>query len=461
MTAPLHIVVLAAGQGSRMKSALPKVLHPLAGQPLLHHVISAARSLQPDGLHVVIGHGADSVREATPGTDIEWVVQHEQLGTGHAVAQALPGIHQSARVLVLYGDVPLTAVATLKRLADRIDSRTLGVLTVTLPDPTGYGRIIRDEHGGVRAIVEEKDADASQKAIHEVNTGILGGPAERFKEWLPSLSANNTQGEYYLTDAIALANQEGLAVEVAQPDTPEEVQGVNNREQLAGLERWYQWQRARELMAGGVTLADPARIDVRGRTETGQDVFIDVNVVMEGTVTIADDVHIGPNVQLRNCTLGRGARIEANTVVEEARIDSGASVGPFARIRPETVVSENARLGNFVETKKAFIGPGSKVNHLSYIGDTTLEGGVNVGAGTITCNYDGMNKHHTMVAEGAFIGSNTSLVAPVELGRNSTVGAGSTITRDVGEGELAVARGRQRNIPGWRSSPDADTNQGD
>ena len=461
MPAPLHIVVLAAGQGSRMKSALPKVLHPLAGQSLLHHVLGAARALRPDGLHVVIGHGADSVRDATPGTDIEWVVQQEQLGTGHAVARALPGIHKSARVLVLYGDVPLTGTATLQRLADAIDSNTLALLTVTLADPTGYGRIIRDERGTVKAIVEEKDADDIQKGIREVNTGILGGPAQRFREWLPALSANNAQGEYYLTDVIALANQQDLAVDVTQPDTPEEVQGVNNRQQLAALERWFQWQRAEELMAGGVTLADPSRVDIRGRTETGQDIFMDVNVVMEGTVTIADEVHIGPNVCLKDCTVGRGARLEANSVVDQARIDSGAIIGPFARIRPDTVVSEDARVGNFVETKKAFIGRGSKVNHLSYIGDTTLEGGVNVGAGTITCNYDGVNKHHTMVAQGAFIGSNTSLVAPVDLGRNSTVGAGSTITRDVGEGELAIARGRQRNIPEWGSSPDDGTDQGE
>lgn len=461
MTAPLHIVILAAGQGSRMKSDLPKVLHPLAGRPLLHHVIDAARGLSPDGLHVVIGHGSDRVREATPGTDIEWVVQHEQLGTGHAVAQALPGIPGPARVLVLYGDVPLTAPETLERLSAVIDGSTLGLLTVTLEDPTGYGRILRNERGSVRAIVEEKDATESQKGIREVNTGILGAPAGRLKEWLPALSADNAQGEYYLTDIIALADQEGLSVQVAQPDNPEEVQGVNNRQQLAGLERWLQRCIANELMAGGVTLADPERIDVRGELETGQDIHLDVNVVIEGHVTLANGVCVGPNVVLRDCRIARDVRIEANSVVEQAHVHEGATIGPFARLRPGTLVSEGARVGNFVETKKASIGPGSKVNHLSYIGDTTLEAGVNVGAGTITCNYDGMNKHHTMVHQGAFIGSNTALVAPVTLGVNSTVGAGSTITRDVGDGELAVARGKQRNIPEWRSVPESNGNQGD
>jgi bifunctional UDP-N-acetylglucosamine pyrophosphorylase/glucosamine-1-phosphate N-acetyltransferase len=461
MTAPLHIVILAAGQGSRMKSDLPKVLHPLAGRPLLHHVIDAARALSPDGLQVVIGHRADRVCEATPGTDIDWVVQHEQLGTGHAVAQALPGIPAAARVLVLYGDVPLTASSTLQRLSNVIDDGTLGLLTVTMDNPSGYGRILRNEEGSVRAIVEEKDASEPEKAIREVNTGILGAPAERLKKWLPALSANNAQGEYYLTDIIGLADQEGLSVEVAQPVNAEEVQGVNNRQQLAFLERWFQRSIADELMASGVTLADPERIDVRGELETGQDIHLDVNVVIEGHVTLANGVSVGPNVVLRDCRIARDVRIEANSIVEQARVDEGATIGPFARLRPGTLVSEGARIGNFVETKKASIGPGSKVNHLSYIGDTTLEGGVNVGAGTITCNYDGVNKHHTMVHEGTFIGSNTSLVAPVTLGINSIVGAGSTITRDVGDGELAVARGKQRNIPDWRSVPDSNGNQGD
>ena len=449
MSEPLHVVILAAGQGSRMKSRLPKVLHPLAGRPLLHHVLDAARALNPSGLHVVIGHGADAVREACPGADIQWAVQHEQLGTGHAVAQALPGIREPARVLVLYGDVPLTSAATLSRLSEGISDQTLGLLTVTLAEPRGYGRIIRDA-GGIRAIVEEKDANAEQRAITEVNTGIVGAPAGRLKAWLPALQANNAQGEYYLTDIIAQAASQDMSIEVAQPGAPEEVQGVNNRLQLAELERWYQLQQAEALMTGGVTLADPARIDVRGRVSTGQDILIDVNVVLEGQVTIADDVSIGPNVVLRDCEIGKGTVIEANSIIDGARVGPGASIGPFARLRPGTTLGEKAKVGNFVETKKAAIGPGTKVNHLSYVGDATLESGVNVGAGTITCNYDGVNKHHTLVHEGAFIGSNTSLVAPVTLGRDSIIGAGSTITRDVAEGELAVARGRQRNISDWR-----------
>jgi len=455
MNEPLHVVVLAAGQGSRMKSRLPKVLHGLAGRPLLHHVLDAARALNPSGLHVVIGHGAEAVREATPGSDIQWAVQQKQLGTGHAVAQALPGIPEPARVLVLYGDVPLTSVATLNRLAEGISEQTLGLLTVTLPEPAGYGRILR-EAGQVRAIVEEKDATEEQKAISEVNTGIVGAPAGRLKAWLPALKANNAQGEYYLTDIIAQAASENLSIEVAQPGAPEEVQGVNNRMQLAELERWYQQQQAQQLMAGGVTLADPARIDCRGRISTGQDILIDVNVVLEGQVTIADDVTIGPNVLLRDCEIGPGARVEANSIVDGARIGAHASIGPFARLRPGTVLGEKAKVGNFVETKKAAIGSGTKVNHLSYVGDATLESGVNVGAGTITCNYDGVNKHHTLVHEGTFIGSNTSLVAPITLGRDSIIGAGSTITRNVADGELAVARGRQRNISDWRRRQSSD-----
>ncbi|WP_077529956.1 bifunctional UDP-N-acetylglucosamine diphosphorylase/glucosamine-1-phosphate N-acetyltransferase GlmU [Vreelandella utahensis] len=462
MAAPLHIVVLAAGQGSRMKSALPKVLHSLAGQPLLHHVLDAGRSLRPDGLHVVIGHGAEQVREKTPGSDIQWVIQKEQLGTGHAVAQALPGIPETARVLVLYGDVPLTSADTLSRLAGVISRESLGLLTVNLLDPAGYGRIIRDRHGAVTGIVEQKDATPDQLVITEVNTGLLGAPAERLKEWLPALSSNNAQGEYYLTDIIALARSEGLGVEVSQPDDPEEVQGVNNRVQLSGLERWFQRRQAEALMMGGASLADPARVDVRGRVETGQDVEIDVNVVMEGEVVIGDRVHIGPNVVLRNCRISADARIEANSVIEGARVDHGAAIGPFARLRPDALIGPEARVGNFVEIKKSSIGRGSKVNHLSYVGDTTMGTGVNVGAGTITCNYDGTSKHHTTVRDGAFIGSNTSLVAPVTLGERSLVGAGSTITRDVGDRELAVARGRQRNIADWVPAEDGlDSEEGD
>ncbi|XOZ32720.1 bifunctional UDP-N-acetylglucosamine diphosphorylase/glucosamine-1-phosphate N-acetyltransferase GlmU [Halomonadaceae bacterium KBTZ08] len=461
MATPLHIVVLAAGQGSRMKSSLPKVLHSLAGQPLLHHVLESARGLRPDGLHVVIGHGAEQVREMTPQTDIQWVIQTERLGTGHAVAQALPGIPDTARVLVLYGDVPLTGTSTLSRLADAISRDALALLTVKLSDPTGYGRILRDTRGIVSGIVEQKDATAEQLGITEVNTGLLGAPAERLKQWLPSLSSDNAQGEYYLTDAIALARADGLSVAVAQPDEPEEVQGVNDRIQLAALERWCQRREARRLMAEGATLADPERVEIRGHVETGQDVMIDVNAVMEGEVVLGDRVRIGPGVVLRNCRIGSDVQVDAHSVVEGARVHRGAVIGPFARLRPDAVVGRDARVGNFVEIKKSSIGAGSKVNHLSYVGDTTMGEGVNVGAGTITCNYDGTSKHHTTVHNGAFIGSNTSLVAPLTLGERSLVGAGSTVTRDVGNRELAVARGRQRNIPEWVNADDeTDSEQG-
>lgn len=461
MTAPLHIVVLAAGQGSRMKSSMPKVLHTLAGRPLLHHVLESARTLQPDGLHVVIGHGADQVREATPGPDIQWVLQSEQLGTGHAVAQALPGIPDSARVLVLYGDVPLTSADTLARLAAVISAESVALLTVSLPDASGYGRILRDDQGAVTGIVEQKDATPEQRTVTEANTGLLGAPAAPLKQWLSALSANNAQGEYYLTDIIALGRSQGLAIEVSQPEEPEEVQGVNNRVQLAGLERWFQGREAERLMTAGASLADPARVDIRGRVETGQDVAIDINAVMEGEVVIGDRVHIGPNVVLRDCRIESGARVEANSVIEGARVGSGAVIGPFARLRPDTLIGHEARVGNFVEIKKSSIGAGSKVNHLSYVGDTSMGTDVNVGAGTITCNYDGRSKHRTLVHDGAFIGSNTSLVAPVTLGERSLVGAGSTITREVGERELAVARGRQRNIADWIPADDQDSGEGD
>lgn len=461
MATPLHIVVLAAGQGSRMKSHLPKVLHGLAGQPLLHHVLEAARSLRPDGLHVVIGHGADKVREKTPQSDIQWVIQKERLGTGHAVAQALPGIPDTARVLVLYGDVPLTSADTLVRLADAISRDSLGLLTVNLPNPAGYGRILRDASGAVTGIVEQKDASPEQLGITEANTGLLGAPAQRLKDWLPGLSSDNAQGEYYLTDIIALAHADGLAVSVCHPDEPEEVQGVNDRLQLAELERWCQRRQARALMTGGATLADPGRVEVRGRVETGQDVLIDVNVVMEGEVVLGDRAHIGPGVVLRNCRIGSDVQVDAHSVVDGARVDQGAVIGPFARLRPDALVGRDARVGNFVEIKKSSIGAGSKVNHLSYVGDTTMGEGVNVGAGTITCNYDGTSKHHTTVRDGAFIGSNTALVAPLTLGERSLVGAGSTVTRDVGDRELAVGRARQRNIPEWVNAGDEpDSEQG-
>ncbi|MDX1457782.1 MAG: bifunctional UDP-N-acetylglucosamine diphosphorylase/glucosamine-1-phosphate N-acetyltransferase GlmU [Marinobacter sp.] len=445
----LHVVILAAGQGSRMKSALPKVLHRIAGKPMLHHVMDTARKLGAEGIHGVIGHGADQVKALTPAEDVQWALQEQQLGTGHAVAQALPALPDDARVLILYGDVPLTRAETLEALVSQVSEDSLGLLTVTLDNPDGYGRILRNEAGQVAAIVEQKDASEAQKAITEVNTGILAVSARHLKEWLPQLSNSNAQGEYYLTDIIAMAAEKGLKISVAQPANEYEVQGVNNRLQLAELERWYQRQEANRLMTEGATLADPSRVEVRGNLSIGQDVLIDINVVFEGNVALADNVSIGPNCVIRNATIGEGSHIEANSVIDGAEIGTEAQVGPFARLRPGTRLANRTKVGNFVETKKAEVGEGSKINHLSYVGDAILGRNVNVGAGTITCNYDGVNKYQTVMGDGVFVGSNTSLVAPVSLADDVTIGAGSTITRNVEAGELAVARGRQRNIDNW------------
>jgi len=447
---PLHVIILAAGQGSRMKSALPKVLHRVAGKPMLHHVIDTARSLGVAGIHGVIGHGADQVRAITEADDLQWALQEQQLGTGHAVAQALPNIPDEANVLILYGDVPLTSADTLQRLVDNVGERSLSLLTVTLDDPHGYGRIIRDEAGKVLAIVEQKDASEHQHRITEVNTGILALPARLLKDWLPRLSNNNAQGEYYLTDVIAMAVMDGVMVSVTQPGNEFEVQGVNNRLQLAELERWYQRRQADRLMTEGATLADPARVDVRGELTIGNDILIDVNVVFEGKVSLGDRVSIGPGCVIRNATIAEGAVVEAHSVIDGADIGADAKIGPFARLRPGTRLAARTKVGNFVETKKADVGEGSKINHLSYVGDAILGRDVNVGAGTITCNYDGVNKHQTVIGDEVFVGSNTSLVAPVTVAEKATIGAGSTITRPVDAGELAVARGRQRNVQNWQ-----------
>ncbi|MHA7810845.1 MAG: bifunctional UDP-N-acetylglucosamine diphosphorylase/glucosamine-1-phosphate N-acetyltransferase GlmU [Marinobacter adhaerens] len=446
---PLHVVILAAGQGSRMKSALPKVLHPIAGRPMLHHVIDTAKLLGAEKIHTVIGHGADKVRKATDEASVNWVTQSEQLGTGHAVAQALPDLPDDARVLVLYGDVPLTRHETLEGLVGTLDDNTLGLLTVTMDNPQGYGRIVRNANGDVQSIVEQKDASAEQQQIREVNTGILAVSAKHLKSWLPTLSNSNAQGEYYLTDIIAMAVEQGLGVSVSQPENPFEVQGVNNRLQLAELERWFQHRQADRLMTEGATLADPARVDVRGELSIGNDLWIDVNVVFEGKVSLGSNVSIGPGCVIKDATIADGAEIKANSVIEGAVIGANAQIGPFARIRPGTELAANTKVGNFVETKKAIVGEGSKINHLSYVGDASLGRNVNVGAGTITCNYDGVNKYQTVLGDGVFVGSNTALVAPVTVAAEATIGAGSTITRDVADHELAVARGRQRNIAGW------------
>lgn len=443
-----EVVILAAGQGTRMRSTLPKVLHPLAGKPLVKHVIDTAHQLGAARVHTVIGHGSDQVRDHLGDCNCRWVLQREQLGTGHAVAQALPQVESSHAVLVLYGDVPMVQPQTLEALLSELEHDRLALLTVTLDDPTGYGRILRDK-GEVVGIVEQKDANTEQLTIRETNTGILAVPAARLAQWLPRLSAENAQGEYYLTDIVAMAVKDGVQVVAYQPEAEWEVQGVNNRVQLAELERRYQRQQAERLMLAGVTLADPARLDVRGEINIGRDIFIDINCVLEGDVTLHDGVHIGPNCVIRDSEIGPGTEVLPNSVVEGARIAGGCHIGPFARLRTGTELAGGAKIGNFVETKKVHIGEGSKVNHLTYVGDTEIGRNANVGAGTITCNYDGVNKHRTVIGDDAFIGSNSSLVAPVTIGAGATVAAGSTITQDVGEEQLAVARGRQRNIDGW------------
>ncbi|KHL68248.1 N-acetylglucosamine-1-phosphate uridyltransferase/glucosamine-1-phosphate acetyltransferase [Pseudomonas flexibilis] len=445
----LDIVILAAGQGTRMRSALPKVLHPVAGKPMLGHVIDTARQLAPQSIQVVIGHGAEKVRERLAADDLSFVVQEQQLGTGHAVAQAQP--HLSAeRVLILYGDVPLIEPATLQRLLEQVNARQLGLLTVELADPTGYGRILRDGHGEVQAIVEHKDASEAQRAIREGNTGILAVPGHCLGDWLGRLSNSNAQGEYYLTDVIAMAVADGLRIATVQAADEMEVLGANDRIQLAQLERHYQGRAARRLMAQGVTLIDPARFDLRGEASVGRDVLIDVNVILEGKVIIEDNVQIGPNCVIKDSVLRAGVVIKANSHLEGAQVGEGADCGPFARLRPGAVLGKKAHVGNFVELKNAVLGEGAKAGHLSYLGDAEIGARTNIGAGTITCNYDGANKHRTVMGEDVFIGSNSSLVAPLNLGAGSTTGAGSTITQDVPADSLAVGRGKQRNIEGWK-----------
>jgi bifunctional UDP-N-acetylglucosamine pyrophosphorylase/glucosamine-1-phosphate N-acetyltransferase len=445
----VSVVVLAAGQGSRMKSKLPKVLHKLAGLPLSAHAVNTARQFSSD-ISMVVGHGAELVRQYFAEQDIKFCVQSEQLGTGHAVAQALPELPKEGAVLILYGDVPLTKPETLQVLVSKVTHHSMGLLTVNVADPSGYGRIVRDSGGNVQRIVEHKDATNEELKIDEINSGIIAVPAWMLHEWLPKLSNNNSQGEYYLTDLIAMAVDEGVAVQTVHPQHEEETLGVNNRVQLAQLERWHQTQIAEHLMISGVTLQDPSRIDVRGKLTTGQDCWIDVNCVFEGDVTLGDGVVIGSNCVIRNSTIANNAVIEPNTVIDTAVIGASANIGPFARIRPGTEMAENTKVGNFVETKKAKIGKDSKVNHLSYIGDAEIGEGSNIGAGTITCNYDGVNKYQTKIGNAAFVGSNSTLVAPVEIENGAFVGAGSVLTKTAPAEQLTIGRARQITIPKWK-----------
>jgi bifunctional UDP-N-acetylglucosamine pyrophosphorylase/glucosamine-1-phosphate N-acetyltransferase len=445
----LHIVILAAGEGKRMKSATAKVLQKIAGRPMLAQVIDTARALRPAGIHVVYGHGGEQVRQAFQGQpDLHWAEQAQRLGTGHAVQQAMPGVPQDARVLVLYGDVPLITAQTLQSLLD--SPGRLAVLVADLDDPSGYGRIVRDPEGRVGSIVEHKDASEEQREIRTVNTGILVADGEPLRRWLDRLGNDNAQGEYYLTDVFAAAAAEYSPAEMVHVADPIEVEGANDPWQLAQLERAYQRRAARALCVQGARLADPARFDQRGEVRVGQDVEIDVDVVLEGTVELGDGVIIGPFCRLKDVKLGAGTLVRAHCDLDGVVVEGAAQIGPYSRLRPGTVLADGAHVGNFVETKNAKIGVGSKANHLTYLGDAVIGAGVNVGAGTITCNYDGVNKSVTTIEDGAFIGSNSSLVAPVTIGSNATIAAGSVITKPAPADQLTVARAHQTTVEGWK-----------
>jgi bifunctional UDP-N-acetylglucosamine pyrophosphorylase/glucosamine-1-phosphate N-acetyltransferase len=444
-------IILAAGKGTRMRSDRPKVLHEIANRALLQHVYDTAQHLENNTIKIVVGHGADLVTSALKDLEADWVEQTQQLGTGHAVQQVSDQIADSDTVLILYGDVPLLKLETIQTLLGNVTDKALALLTVNLDQPFGYGRIVRNTAGQVIKIVEEKDATPAEKLITEGNTGILAVQGQSLKKWLNQLNTSNVQGEYYLTDVIEMAVADQISIVTCQPETEDEVLGVNNRIQLSHLERVYQLQQAHNLMEQGVTLKDPLRFDQRGSIESlGQDIEIDINVIFEGKNSIGNHVKIGANTQIKNSIIGDHVEILANCVIEDAVIGQGCKIGPFARLRPESVLAEEVHIGNFVEIKKSSVAAGSKINHLSYIGDTTVGSKVNIGAGTITCNYDGVNKSRTIIEDGAFIGSNSQLVAPVTIGKNATIGAGSTITKDSPENQLTLSRAKQMSIPGWQ-----------
>ncbi|WP_370980540.1 bifunctional UDP-N-acetylglucosamine diphosphorylase/glucosamine-1-phosphate N-acetyltransferase GlmU [Agaribacterium sp. ZY112] len=443
------VIILAAGKGTRMRSSKPKVLHTIGAKPLVQHVIDCAKELNAEKAIVVVGHGGEEVKAEVSGEALVFVEQTEQLGTGHAVAQALPELNENKPVLILYGDVPLIQPETLKTLLSGVSDNSMALLTVELANPTGYGRIIRNKNGDVEAIVEQKDASDEQLAICEGNTGVMAVNSNKLQAWLPKLSNNNAQGEYYLTDIIEMARSEAMDVVAVKAANEVEVAGINNRLQQAELERAFQKLEAEKLMQQGLCLLDPARFDLRGSLTVGMDCEIDVNCVIIGQVELGNNVTVGPNCVLKNVKIGDKTNIDANSVLEDSTVGERCQIGPYARLRPATVLANGAKIGNFVETKKATIGLGSKVNHLSYVGDAKVGDGVNIGAGTITCNYDGVNKSLTEIEDGAFIGSNTALVAPVKIGLNSTVAAGSTVTKGSEEGQLVLSRAKQRNIDGW------------
>ncbi|HEY9194588.1 MAG TPA: bifunctional UDP-N-acetylglucosamine diphosphorylase/glucosamine-1-phosphate N-acetyltransferase GlmU [Methyloversatilis sp.] len=446
----MQIVILAAGQGKRMRSALPKVLQPLSDRPLLGHVLRTAAALEPSRTCIVFGHGGDAVRAAFPDADVEWALQAEQLGTGHAVMQALPALSREEPVLVLYGDVPLLRADTLARLTEAAGDDRLGILTVTLDDPSGYGRIVRDAAGRIVRIVEQKDATEGERKIHEVNTGIMVVPGAKLAGWLKHLSNDNAQREYYLTDVVAAAVRDGVPVVSTQPARVSETLGVNDKAQLAELERIHQRENADRLLADGVTLRDPARIDVRGELVCGRDVEIDIGCIFEGRVELGDGVRVGAHSVLRNVNVAAGTRIAPFCHLDDAEVGADCQLGPYARLRPGTVLAEDVHVGNFVEVKNSQIAAHSKANHLAYVGDATVGSRVNIGAGTICCNYDGANKFRTVIEDDVFIGSDTQLVAPVTVGRGATLGAGTTLTRDAPPDVLTVSRARQVTIAGWK-----------
>ena len=442
------VVILAAGKGTRMKSQLPKVLHPIADKPMVQHIIDTVNQLGAANIHLIYGHGGEQLQHALSHNTLSWCLQAEQLGTGHAVQQAVPHIEDDEDVLILVGDAPLIKQSTLQQLIEVKQNADLALLTVNLEDPTGMGRIIRDGEQVV-AIVEHKDATEAQRAINEINTGMMIMGGADLKRWLGNLNSDNAQGEFYLTDVIEMAATEGKIIKASHPSSAVEVEGINNRKQLAAIERAYQLEKAEELMMQGVSMIDPHRFDLRGEVSVGQDVRFDVNVIIKGSVKIGSNVVIGANCQLIDCEIADGAVIEANSIIEQAKVGENCSVGPFARLRPGAVLEEKAKVGNFVEMKKSVLGKGAKANHLTYLGDAEVGENANIGAGTITCNYDGVNKFKTVIGDGAFIGSNSALVAPANIGKNATVGAGSVVTKEVGDEELAIARGKQKNISGW------------
>lgn len=447
---PIAVVILAAGQGTRMRSALPKVLHPLAGRPMLEHVVNTATTLEPESIHVVYGHGGEQVQQTLDHLPVQWALQAEQLGTGHAVEQALPALNTEELVLILYGDVPLIQHETLHDLLAEAAESGFALLTVLLDDPAGYGRIVRNNAGNVSRIVEQKDATEDERKLNEVNTGIMALSASRLRGWIDALENNNAQGEFYLTDIVEMAVADGVAVQAVHAPTESEVQGVNDRLQLAQLERIYQRQQAEKMMREGVTLMDPERFDLRGEIQCGEDITIDINVVLEGAVTLEDGVRIGANCHIKDAVIGASTEVLPNSVIESAKVGPNSRIGPFARLRPGAELSGSNHIGNFVEVKKSQVGEGSKINHLAYVGDSTIGARVNVGAGVITCNYDGANKHRTVIGDDAFIGSDSQLVAPVEVEAGATIGAGSTIAKTAPADQLTLSRSKQVTMRGWK-----------